>query len=138
MTGELAALGGVLRRWNCRGSLGRRCFRGSQGGDGIEQPAPVSDQLYAEVLQVFVREAGKNASVDLVFSECRLVVFEPKASQPTFEIHRRQLHPAAHDHSWNSNCPGLAAREIWGLAGITPSLGRERNGDWRLTASASA
>ena len=41
----------------------------------------------AKLLQGLVRQARKNRLVYLVLAECDLVLFEPKAPQPTPDVH---------------------------------------------------
>ena len=71
----------------------RRHLRGGQFGaerrDGVEQPPAMPDQVDAEILQVFGRQAPQYPCVDLVRAECRLVLLEPELPQPICDIHRR-------------------------------------------------
>jgi hypothetical protein len=41
----------------------------------------------AQLLQVLIRQIGKNAEIDPVLAECRLILFEAKAPQPFSEVH---------------------------------------------------
>jgi hypothetical protein len=87
---ELPPLG--LRRGSCqgrarRGAGLRLCAPGrwglaasTQGGDGVEQLAPVADDGDAHVLEVVAREPGQDLGVDLVVAEHRLVPIEPQAA----------------------------------------------------------
>jgi hypothetical protein len=87
----LAALGGVLRGLrDCSGSFGWRRFRrrlSPQERDGFEQFTAMTNTPYAEVLQVFCRQARQNRIVDVVLPEGGLVLFETEAPQPSAEVH---------------------------------------------------
>ena len=71
---------------------GGRCrHRGTERGDGVEQPPTMPDQDDAEILQILGRQARQYPLIDLVRAERRLVLLEPEPSQPLRDIHRR--HP---------------------------------------------
>ena len=53
---------------------------------------------YAELFQILLRQLRKNRLVNLVRAECRLVLFEAKAPQPSADIHMRpQRRPDGND-----------------------------------------
>src|SRR5262249_8064953 len=49
------------------------------------------DDTYAKILQVLRRQCWPEILVDRVPAECRLILFEAKAPQPTFEFHAGAL-----------------------------------------------
>ena len=51
----------------------------------------MSGRCDAKLLQVLFRQAWKNRLVYLIFAECRLILFEAKAPQPTPDVHHRAL-----------------------------------------------
>ena len=67
------------------------CRVGPQGRDRVEQLTAVSDQSDTEIFQVFCRQARQDRVVDRVVAECRLILSEVKASQPTSNVHNRAL-----------------------------------------------
>jgi hypothetical protein len=101
---DMPALGGIIfgsvgfrkkRRWRCF------CARGNaQKGDGVEQLTPMPDNTDAKVLQILRREVRQDRIVDRVVAECRLILFEAEAPQPTPEVHcdcPTQPQPGAND-----------------------------------------
>jgi hypothetical protein len=104
--GDLAALGVSV---DCRNSVAWRDFRArvsAQGGDGVEQLTAVSNNAYAEILQVLCRQARQDRLVDRILAECRLILSEVKAPQPTSEVHIGSLtSPGTHDRPGETTCP---------------------------------
>jgi hypothetical protein len=93
---DLATLGGVLggsrvrhKRSGCR----LRARVGAQGGDGVQELSAMTDNSDTEVLQVLRRQAQQDRVVDCVLAECRLILFEAEAPQPTSKIHDIALTP---------------------------------------------
>ena len=103
---DLAALGAVFGR-DARGTgLGRHVNRGRLGGarlvaqssDCFEQYPAMPNRTDADFLQVLLRQARKDPFVNLVLAECRLILFEAEAPQPTSDVHDSALTPSgAHD-----------------------------------------
>src|SRR6516225_3557246 len=52
----------------------------------------------AQILQVVCRQGRQDRLVDLIFAECRLVLFEAETPQPTPEIHNGVLTPQPRNH----------------------------------------
>jgi hypothetical protein len=50
-----------------------------QGGDGIEEPAPVADRSDAQLAQILGGQPWQHRSVDIIVAESRRVLFQ---SQP--------------------------------------------------------
>jgi hypothetical protein len=47
----------------------------------------MSDGHHADVFEVLGRQLRQNCFIDRILAECRLVLFEAKAPQPTSEVH---------------------------------------------------
>jgi hypothetical protein len=122
----LAALGAVFGRsvWGTRCG---RCVNGGrltarvpmQSSNSIEQFEPVTDCCDAKLLQGLVRQARKNRLVYLILAECRLILPEAQAPQPTSEVHNgaptrhcghfvraREVHSSPRGHT---TTPGVLA-----------------------------
>jgi hypothetical protein len=95
---DLAALGGVLGSGvGCRRRVGWQGFRGrlsAQDSDGVEQQTAVPDLIDAKILQVLGRQSWQEPLADRVLAECRLILFEAKAPQPT---------SSWRSHDWSSS-----------------------------------
>ena len=99
--GELAALGGV---W-AGGSTRVPCATAVSSADlarklrnGRQQLPSMSDGTHAEFHQVVSRQVGQDLAVDLIVTERRLVLAEPKAPQPAPHVHGRVSRwPRRHD-----------------------------------------
>src|SRR5215472_177795 len=52
--------------------------------------------LRSKILQVLRRQSWQELLVDRVLAECRLILFEAKAPQPTSEVHEDALTCPAH------------------------------------------
>src|SRR5262249_27462063 len=59
-----------------------------QSGNGIEQPATVTNRRDTELAQILARESTQNLPINVVVAERGLILFEPEASQPFGHIHR--------------------------------------------------
>jgi len=91
MTAFGSVFGGPADR---RKSVGKRYFRvciGAQSSDGVKKLSAMSDNTDAQILQVVCRQTRQDRLVDLIFAECRLILFETKAPQPTPDVHHRAL-----------------------------------------------
>jgi hypothetical protein len=62
-----------------------------QPGDGAQQLAPMADRGDAEILQVIGGQVRQQHIGDVILAECRLVLLQAQALQPTADIHRRFL-----------------------------------------------
>ena len=60
---------------------------GPHSGNSIEELAPVAQRGDAKLLEVFRREVRQDRLVYLILAECRLVLFEAQAPQPTPKVH---------------------------------------------------
>jgi hypothetical protein len=78
------------RRLLCRGRDGGNRWRGAQRGDGLEQPAPVTNRRDAEILQVFRGQARQQRGLDMVLLECRRVLLEAERPQLIGNIRLRR------------------------------------------------
>jgi hypothetical protein len=74
----------------------RRFRVSTQGRNGIEQLTTVSNNPDTEVLQVLRRQVRQDLLVDRVLAECRLILFEAKAPQPTPDIHESAIEQRTH------------------------------------------
>jgi hypothetical protein len=88
--GEPAAdAGGFVRGFGR--SAGRSPLLGgrfaSQRSNRIDQDAAMSNRRHADIFEVLGRQLRQNCSIDRVLAECRLVLREAKAPQPTSEVH---------------------------------------------------
>ena len=82
--------GGAAGRARCgarpAGCAGEACA-GPQGGDGVEQLAPVADRGDAEAAQVVGRQLGQDLGVDVVVAERLLVLAQAQPAQPSPDVH---------------------------------------------------
>ena len=61
------------------------------------------DAADIQILQVLHRQIRQDSLIDMVFAECRLVLFEAEAPQPTRDIHGGVLMPASEQSSSRRN-----------------------------------
>ena len=61
------------------------------------------DAADTQILQVLRRQIRQDSLIDMVFAECRLVLFETEAPQPTRDIYGGVLMPAAEQSSSRRN-----------------------------------
>jgi hypothetical protein len=43
--------------------------------------------VFRSILQILRRQVRQDRLIDLVLAECRLILFEAKAPQPSFDVH---------------------------------------------------
>ena len=91
--GELPAL--RLRRsaptggLRFRGGVGSPVRRGFEGGDGVQEPAPMADNGDAEVPEVIGREARQELGVNLVGVERLCIALQPQVPEPGRAVSRQ-------------------------------------------------
>ena len=83
---------------------GRRLGRGAQGGDRLDQSAPVPHRRDADFLQVVRGQARQHLPIDLIVAERRLVALQPQTFQP-----RRYFHVPVLRAEGTSNAAGTAS-----------------------------
>ena len=86
--------------------MGCTCLS-AQGCDGVEQLTTMSDKSDTKILQILGRQARQDRVVDLILAECRLILFEAKAPQPTSDVHGGvPVRLALHDPPGETDCLG--------------------------------
>jgi len=85
----------------------------TQCGDGIEQPAAVTDRRDAKLAQIVGRKPVQHLPVNIVIAERGHVLFEPEAAQPFGHIHRSCPETASLGDHYTpavALCPGCLRR----------------------------
>ena len=85
--GASGPVGGWLRWGGARRGGGCSRVARAQGGDRVEQLAPVANRGHAEADQVVRREPGQQLGVDVVVAERRGVAPQAQAFEPSRDVH---------------------------------------------------
>ena len=81
----------------------------------------MSDKSDTKILQILGRQARQDRVVDLILAECRLILFEAKAPQPTSDVHGgAPVRLALHNPPGETACLGRRNDRFGSFASVWP------------------